>query len=128
MFVYHCLGVTAPTNSATVGFQTLLRNDGLTVVFNAPYVHDSLAVEISTLPRWMSVTPTSGSIPAGGSMELALQLDASGLRDGDYNGAVAIRSNDPDEPVVSVPCDLHVGVVSAGLDLDPNALNRSSHG
>ncbi len=62
----------------------------------------------SRLPAWLRVAPASGTVPAGGHAELAVAIDAAGLFGGDYDGSVAIASNDPDEPLVSRPVHLHV--------------------
>jgi hypothetical protein len=101
---------------------------GLQVVYNAPYVKNELRVRFSNRPGWLTVDPASGVTAAGECDTLLVGFNASGLADGDYSGAVRIQSNDLDEPMTLVPCDLHVGVAPAALDLEPNTLNRSSHG
>jgi hypothetical protein len=93
-------------NEATVGIQNAARNDGLTVVFDAPYVHNNLAVEIATIPDYLTVNPTSGTIPAGGSADVIATFNTTGLFGGSYDGALRVASNDPDEPVVTVPTHL----------------------
>uniref|UniRef100_A0A832I5Z7 Choice-of-anchor D domain-containing protein n=1 Tax=Eiseniibacteriota bacterium TaxID=2212470 RepID=A0A832I5Z7_UNCEI len=93
-------------NEATIGLQNAARNDGLTIVHNANYVHDNLAIEIATIPDYLTVTPTTGTVPPGGSLALQVQFNTAGLFGGHYDGAVRIQSNDPDEPVVSVPTSL----------------------
>ena len=57
---------------------------------------------------WLSISPLSGSVPAGGSVDLDVTLDASGLFEGDYDAAIHVASNDPETPVVSVSGHLHV--------------------
>jgi subtilisin family serine protease len=109
-------------NSATVGIQNAAKNDGLTVAYNADYLHNGLAVEIATIPDYLTVTPTMGTIPAGGSQELAVAFNTAGLFAGLYEGAVRIQSNDPDEAVVTVPTALtaigtpDIAAVPASLD------------
>jgi subtilisin family serine protease len=97
---------TGRLNEATIGIQNGARNDGITVVYNADYVHDNLAVEIATIPDYLTVTPTMGTIPAGGSQDLAVSFNTAGMFGGVYEGAVRIQSNDPDEAVVTVPTTL----------------------
>ena len=83
---------------------------------------------IGTHPRWVTVQPAAGTVPAGSSMSLDVLFDATELADGDHAGSLRITSNDPDEPRVDVPCRFHVGVADATFDVDPNHLNPSSEG
>jgi hypothetical protein len=55
-------------------------------------------------------------------------FNATGLADGDFTGALRIHNNDLDEPLTTVPCDLHVGVIAAEFNMDPNTLNRGTLG
>lgn len=70
---------------------------------------------------WLSETPSSGTVTAGGSGTIAVHFDARGLTpDTDYCADIVIRSNDPDENPVVVPVVMHV--VSAPdtvLKIDP---------
>ncbi|MBI3447292.1 MAG: choice-of-anchor D domain-containing protein [Acidobacteria bacterium] len=58
--------------------------------------------------EWLRVAPTSGTVPAGASMDVSVTFDASGLNGGDYDAEVVVQSNDPDESEVVVPAQLHV--------------------
>jgi subtilisin family serine protease len=112
----------ASVTSATVGIQNQARSDGLQVVFNAPYLGDSLAVRISPPASWVKVTPRSGTIPAGGTADLGVTLDAAGLFGGAYAGRVHLESNDPLATVRDIPVSLAVTGVAA-LVLEPSALD-----
>jgi subtilisin family serine protease len=57
---------------------------------------------------WLSVEPSAGIVPAGGSADLAVTFDPGLLPTGDYAGQVVVESNDPDEPDVPVPASLHI--------------------
>jgi hypothetical protein len=59
-------------------------------------------------PNWLSTQPLKGSVPPGSTATLTLRLDAEGLNGGDYSSRVIVRSNDPDEPSVTIP--VHLGV------------------
>jgi len=126
VYQYRTLGPTV--NSATIGIQNATKDDGLTVAFNADYVHENLAIRFASKPAWLAVDPETGTIPAGECDTLTVAFDATGLADGDYEGMVRISSNDLDEPTVDVPVHLHVGVATAMLDINPNTLNKSSNG
>jgi len=120
--VYQYQSVSGTLNEATIGIQNAAKNDGLTVVYNNNYVHNNLAVEFRTTPDWLLASPTSGSIPPGGSMPLTLTFNSEGLFGGTHAGSLRLSSNDPDEGVVNVPATLnavgvpHVTATPASLD------------
>ncbi|RKZ15897.1 hypothetical protein DRQ53_07750, partial [bacterium] len=106
--VYQYLSMAGQLDSATVGIQNDTRDDGLTIVFNNAYVHDGLAIRIEAFPEWLSVAPTSGVIPAGGSEVVNANFNASGLFGGSYTADIVINSNDPSVPTLAVPATLNV--------------------
>jgi hypothetical protein len=58
---------------------------------------------------WLSVTNNgSGSVPGGGSVNVTVHFDATGLSYGIYTGNVEVSSNDPYDPLIMVPCTLEV--------------------
>ncbi len=115
----------ASVTSATVGIQNATRDDGLQVVFNAPYLGDSLAVRIAPPVAWVKISPRSGTVPAGGTADLSVTLDAAGLYGGAYGGRVHLESNDPLAPVRDIPVSLAVTGVAA-LVLEPSTLDFGS--
>ena len=116
-------------NEATIGIQNATKDVGTQVVFNASYVKDDLRVRFSRAPGWVTVSPASGTVAAGAPPDTVyVSCNATGLADGDYAGQVRITSNDLDEGLTTVPVNLHVGVATAGLDVNPNTLNRNSNG
>ena len=98
------------------------RNDGLTVVFNNNYVHNNLAVQFSVVPEYMTVNPTSGTVPAGGSAALNVNFNTQDMFGGTYNGSIRISSNDPDEGIKVVPTQL-VAVGTPNLATQPASLD-----
>jgi subtilisin family serine protease len=120
--VYQYLSVVGVLNSCTIGIQNATGTDGLQVVYNADYVHDGLVVQFMAVPEWLSSTPNSGTVPAGGYLDLSVGFDATELLGGDYTGALRIASNDPDHSLVSLPCSLHVTGVPR-IAVSPPALN-----
>ena len=128
---YQYLTMNSPLlTSATIGIQNAARDDGLTVVYNAPYIHDNMAIEFTRIPEWMRVSPTGGTIPAGGSREITVAFVAPAeLADGVHEGSIVVSSNDPYTPQVTVPVRLNVGLVEPTMiDFDPDAFNLSSRG
>ncbi len=63
---------------------------------------------ISLTPVWVSVEPASGSVPPGGSLDVTVRFDATGLDGGLYQAFLDLVSNDPLTSLVSVPAALTV--------------------
>jgi serine protease AprX len=57
---------------------------------------------------WMSVTPPSGVTPAGESDDIVINIDSTGLSNGDYLGYLCIATDDPAASMVPIPVDLTV--------------------
>ena len=57
---------------------------------------------------WLDESPKSGTVEPGGSQDITVTIDTTGLAEGDYSAEIIISSNDPDEPEVTVPVTLHV--------------------
>jgi len=65
---------------------------------------------------WLTVDPLEGVVPAGGSLDVAVTFDASGLDGGDYDALLSVANNDPFNQEVAVPAHLHVtGAPDIGL-------------
>ncbi|MFZ2279090.1 MAG: tandem-95 repeat protein [Prosthecobacter sp.] len=58
--------------------------------------------------NWLSQTPTGATLAPGQSTTLTVTFDATGKLAGDYLGQIDISSNDPANPVVSVPVTMTV--------------------
>jgi subtilisin family serine protease len=123
--VFQYLSMVDPTNSATVGTQNFTKDDGLEVVYNADYIHDNLAVKIAKMPQWVTVSPASGRVWAGDFSALSVDFDATGLLGGYFNAEVVIESNDPDDPAVTVPIELHV-IGAPDIAVSPTSLDFGS--
>jgi hypothetical protein len=57
---------------------------------------------------WLNIAPTSGTLGMGGTEELEIMIDATILPPGSYQRNIDIASNDPANPVVTVPVFLTV--------------------
>jgi agmatine/peptidylarginine deiminase len=60
------------------------------------------------LPSWVSVSPASGTVAAGGNVVLTLTLNATGLAESTYNYSLVINSNATNNPSLSIPITLTV--------------------
>jgi len=63
---------------------------------------------------WMSVYPLGGVIVPGSSVNVLVDVMTAGLEEGVYEGFINISTDDPDEPLVSVPVELTVYMCSPG--------------
>jgi len=57
---------------------------------------------------WVSVAPTSGTTPAGGSSDVTVTFDSAGLAPATYAANLCVNSNDPLNPLVVVPVEMTV--------------------
>jgi len=57
---------------------------------------------------WLTIDQDNGSLDQSSSDNLTLTFDSSGLSAGTYNANLEISSNDPDEPIVTIPVELTV--------------------
>ena len=69
-------------------------------------------------PEWLSYNVTAGEVISGGSTEVEVTIDAAGLFGGKYGAEIYVRTDDPSNPVVTVPVTLTVTGVP---DITPNA-------
>jgi hypothetical protein len=74
---------------------------------------------------WLSADPTSGTTAAGGSDEVTVTLDATGLAVGVYEADLCVESNDAANPLVTVPVTMTVTepVEVPDIEVDPTALS-----
>lgn len=57
---------------------------------------------------WLSVDPTSGTVPADSSLPIQVAFDATDLQPDTYTTTLYVTSNDPLHPVVQVPVTMTV--------------------
>ncbi|MCK5713960.1 MAG: choice-of-anchor D domain-containing protein, partial [Hyphomicrobiaceae bacterium] len=65
------------------------------------------ALEFSPV-SWLSANPESGTLAPGGSVDVDVTFDATGLNGGDYNADLVVLNNDPLNSEWAVPAFLHV--------------------
>ena len=111
------LTLTGLLNSQTVGIQDATGTVGLNIAYNSAYLHDNLAVKIRGALNWLSCDPVSGTVPPGGSVDVAVNFDATGVAVGPHDGLLQVLSDDPLTPVVAVPVTMMVSDLSAVGDL-----------
>jgi subtilisin family serine protease len=112
-------GLPEPTDTATIGFP------GMHIVMNVTGSTDGGAptCDVPSSTPWVDVDPLSGTVPAGSGQVVEVTFDSAGLSVGDVlEGTLCLESNDPDEPLVSVPLTLEVGQAPA-IEVTPESLS-----
>ena len=116
----------APVNGQVTIALSILNNGGSDLSFtlteapgNAPaMVGEELALramptsaEATDVP-WLSESPTQGTVPAGGNLNVSVTCNATGLISARYTAYLLVQTNDPSNPQVVVPVIFDVGVPS----------------
>ena len=84
----------------TVGIENNDGSDGLEVVYNSDYLHDSLAVVFYQPTAWMTMSKSGGTVLPAEADTLEITFSSSGLDTGEYKNNIVIFNNDPD-PLVN---------------------------
>src|SRR5262245_11411454 len=78
-----------------------------------------LMVPSSCRNSFLTLTPSSGSVPPSGSVDVQARFDSTGLLGGEYRTTIDIASNDPVTPTLVVPATLTViGAPNISIDAD----------
>ncbi|MCK5759788.1 MAG: choice-of-anchor D domain-containing protein, partial [Candidatus Delongbacteria bacterium] len=99
----------------TIGLENIDASDGLLVKYNSAYIADSLAVQLSATPEWLSLDSNTGSIVGIGFDQIVATCDATGLELGVYTADITIASNDPDESTKILPVTFTVAENAGGI-------------
>jgi len=94
-------------SGATIGVENAAGTDGLPVVYNAAYLHSDMAIAIFA-PRWMAVTPGSGTVEPYSTDTVVVSFTPGELADGVYHGQVSVTGNDPVNPSMVVPATMTI--------------------
>lgn len=57
---------------------------------------------------WLQQSPSSASLPSNSSQNIVVTFDSTGLQPGDYQAVIALESNDPVRPYLTVPVAMTV--------------------
>lgn len=113
-------GVAQPTDTAAIGFP----NMHIVMNVTGDVGGGGGGCTPSDIP-WASVSPTGGSTAAGGSSNVDVTFDSTGLDAGTYTGDLCISSNDPTTPEVFVPLTLTVSSDLPDIVVAPASLSSS---
>ncbi len=123
VFQYSSIGQGFDRSGCTVGIENKNGTDGLTVVFNAQYLRDSLAVQFSLPAGWITVEPMAGEVLPDSTDTLTARMPTIPLVVGTYEATIRITSNEPN-PALNpwiVPVELVIEwgpLVCGDVDLD----------
>ncbi len=112
--LFQYLDMDGELDSATVGIENHDASAGLEIIYNAPYVCDSLAVSIEELYSWIDAVPRSRVIAGGDSVEVLVLSDCLRAPTGEHEIDLVFYSNDPDEPELVV--EYFLTVLATGVD------------
>ncbi len=100
-------GVIVPAPAAPT------KQDETAGTASAPTAATALACDMPADLPWLTVSPTNGTTAPGGSSNVTLTFDSTGLSGGPHTGNLCVASNDPDEPLTTVPVTLNVNLPTA---------------
>lgn len=107
-------GMPEPVAMASAGFP------GTHLVMNVTGMAEAPETE---LPEWVDVQPTSGTVPAGGSQDVTVTFDSTGIEPGSsLSATLLLESNDPGRPFVLVP--LTLDVTDGGSPGEPSSTSQ----
>ena len=104
---------------ATIGIQNSTEDDGLTVVYNAAYMHDNMAIQISAA-SWLEIPVAAGQIDPYATGVVTLNFNAEDMEEGIYTGSLTLGCNDPVHPSTLLPVTMDV---SSGCCTGPSVGN-----
>jgi uncharacterized repeat protein (TIGR01451 family) len=111
----------ADGGSHTLEFHSEIFGAGTTNFFV-----DDITIDVSGPPAvcsvpsdipWVSAVPNSGTTAAGDASEVSVVYDSTGLSTGIYTGTLCVTSDDPTNPLISVPLTLTVEAATYGVAL-----------
>ncbi|MBD3233496.1 MAG: T9SS type A sorting domain-containing protein [candidate division Zixibacteria bacterium] len=105
---YYYKTMTGTMNSATIGIENNVGDDGLQVAFNTYYMHNNLAICLTRDPLWLSIDNFTGIIPAGEYEEVNFTFDANGLEPDEFFANAILTNNDPDINEFTIPIVMNV--------------------
>ena len=131
---YQYVDLQSTAFSYSIGIENLDGTDGLEVAMGSTYAENGLAVLISAAPGFVTaVSPATGTIPAGGSVDVDVTFDASGLIGGVYEGSLTVETDlDADPNVFELDVQLNVEgmaacmITAADLEFDDTIVGNAS--
>jgi hypothetical protein len=96
---------TAPSQTSSQSLT--IRNDG-NVTLEWSVSESPTSCNTPGSVPWLGFLSPGGTIPAGSSVQAAVTFSSAGLTPAIYNAFLCVSSNDPEQPLISVPVRLTV--------------------
>jgi hypothetical protein len=109
-------GINNPLPFGSIGFPNVH------VVMNVTGEAQPVSCDAPGGTSWVGVDPLSGMVIPGGSQEVSVTFDSTGLSGGEYTANLCLGSNDPVTPLVVVPLTLDVLEIPV-IQVDPTSLD-----
>jgi PKD repeat protein len=77
---------------------------------------------LQEIERWLSMSPTSGTIAPSGSQTLVVTADANGLVAGTYEATITLKTNDPNNTLPTIDVTMNVSGIKR-LSASPGTCN-----
>ncbi len=78
---------------------------------------------------WLSVSPAAGTIQPGSVTPIQVVFNSTGLAPGSYSANILVHSNDPDQPVFTIPASLIRSAINiTTVDNENNLLTGTPDG
>lgn len=104
---FRYLDMQGSISHATVGVQPNSGDDALLIAYNTNFTKPLKAVNVSPgLPEWLSISPSSGIIGPGESLELVATVDGTDFVNGDYTTGLMFLNNDLENAFLNVPVNI----------------------
>lgn len=107
---YRYKSMVGVLNSATVGLQNSTRTIGLQIAYNDLYIADEMAVEISSLSEFFTLSPLEGTVAANSVLSLDAAIQSLQLPPGSYTATLTTTHDATSAPVnpIITQATLHV--------------------
>lgn len=104
---FRYLDMQGEIDHATVGVQPDTGADALLIAYNTNFTKSLKAVNVSpSLPEWLSISPASGILGPGESLELTANVDGTDFVNGNYTSGLMFLNNDLENAFLSVPVNI----------------------
>lgn len=108
-YQYQTIAPGFSVNESTVGIENFEGTDGLQIVYNAPYLHNSLAIQFYSQFDWLEPNTYSGSVPAGAMDTISCMfLNSTEMTPGMYSADVIISNTDPDSNPITMTAEMEL--------------------
>lgn len=121
---FRYLDMQGDIDHATVGVQPDNGQDALLVAYNTNFTKSMKAVNVSpSLPEWLSISPSSGLLAPGESLEFTANVDGSDFVNGSYLSGLMFLNNDLENAFLNVPVNVEAEGGTPDILLSESSIN-----